>query len=262
MITISPHLLEATLGECYVIGMKVLVGPVSEQEASDLRETNAHILDMKNTTEGSYGAAKPSIIRTVAEIIKPSNKVLSATVGDLSDDVQAGTAGLAAYGAASAGADYLKCGLRTQNPERARDIMKCIKEACVDLERRIHVIAGGYADSKGESLRPEELLDVASDAGSDGVMLDTSLVAKASGERLFDAMTVDKLIEFTSEAKRRQLSVILAGSLSREDISSLLEINPDVVGIRGTVCKDGDRGKTIDPRLVNEFVRETEAIHV
>ncbi|MBP1674767.1 MAG: hypothetical protein H6Q24_905, partial [Bacteroidetes bacterium] len=89
--------------------MKVLISVISVEEAKVALKTNPDIIDIKNPGEGSLGAQFPWIIKDIAEELKGSAVLCSVTLGDL--DYKPGTAALAAYGAATCGANYIKAGL-------------------------------------------------------------------------------------------------------------------------------------------------------
>ena len=84
--------------------MQLLVSPRDIEEAK--RSLAADIVDVKKPDEGSLGANFPWVIRAIKNL---STKPVSAAIGDY--DFKPGGASLAAYGAAHAGADYIKIGL-------------------------------------------------------------------------------------------------------------------------------------------------------
>jgi dihydroneopterin aldolase len=56
------------------------------------------------------------------------------------------------------------------------------------------------------------------------------------------------------------LLVGLAGSLAREDIPPLLQIDPDYLGFRGALCRNGERRQQLDASafmLIREAIPET-----
>ncbi len=88
--------------------MKLLVSPINSEEAIAALKGGADIIDVKNPKEGSLGANFPGVIKEVKETVG-NQKPISAALGDF--NYKPGTAALAAYGAAAAGADYVKIGL-------------------------------------------------------------------------------------------------------------------------------------------------------
>ena len=120
--------------------MKVLVSPMSIEEAMESVRGGADIIDVKNPAEGSLGANFPWIIRNVKELVEKHNKLLSATVGDL--DFKPGTASLAALGAAVSGADYIKVGLfgiKTEN--QVFEMMSNVVRAVRDYNPSVMIVA-------------------------------------------------------------------------------------------------------------------------
>ena len=81
--------------------MQLLVSPSTIDEA--IHSVAADIIDVKKPSEGSLGANFPWVIREIKTLLA---KPLSAAIGDF--DYKPGGAALAAYGAACAGADFVK----------------------------------------------------------------------------------------------------------------------------------------------------------
>ena len=101
--------------------MKLLVSPVNKEEAIIASKGGADIVDVKNPKEGSLGANFPWIIKEIKEAVH-GKQPISATIGDF--NYKPGTAALAAFGAAVAGADYIKVGLYDiQTREQALELL-------------------------------------------------------------------------------------------------------------------------------------------
>jgi uncharacterized protein (UPF0264 family) len=82
-------------------------------------------------------------------------------------------------------------------------------------------------------------------------MLDTAI---KDGATLFDALDQAELAAFAAAAQAAGLGVALAGSVGLRHLAALRRIGADVVGIRGAVCRGGDRRGTIDAGLVKDFI--------
>ena len=54
-------------------------------------------------------------------------------------------------------------------------------------------------------------------------------------------------------AKKHGLITGLAGSLRYEDISLLLDIEPDYLGFRGALCAENDRVKSIEAKKITQI---------
>lgn len=236
--------------------MKVLISPVSAEEARVVCEGGADIVDIKNVNEGSLGANFPWIIRSVVAETQGFNVTYSATLGDL--PYKPGTAALAALGAAYAGARYIKAGLHgTKTYAEALDVMSAVARACRDFDRQITVVAAGYADYRRfDGLDPQTLIGVARDAGADLVMVDTSF---KDGKNLFDNLSVAEIEGFITGAHAAGLEVALAGSIQYEHIPLLIDLQADVVGIRGAVCLEANRRSHIVRDKVRSFVETVRA---
>jgi len=150
--------------------MRLMISVVSAVEARAAMAGGAEILDVKNPAEGSLGAQPPSVIREIKNLL--SDRVeLSAAIGDMPN--LPGTAALAALGAATCGADYVKVGLHGPRTEsEAIALLRAARQAV--LEFKTSVIAAGYADFlRAGTLNPMSLPAIAASAGVRGILLDT-----------------------------------------------------------------------------------------
>lgn len=225
--------------------IKLLVSPVNMAEAGLVARSGVDILDLKNVREGSLGANFPWVLSGIIRKFRARGLKFSAAIGDL--DFKPGTAALAAYAAASLGADYVKAGLygvKTENDafEMCGAVVKAVKAA---RPGALAVIAG-YADwRRFGGLAPWPLVRAAKKAGADAVMLDTSL---KDGRSLFDNMTNAEIARFLSLARAAGLKTALAGSLKLSHLPALNLLRPDIIGLRGAVCLGGDRSRSVCPK--------------
>ncbi|AKG91920.1 Uncharacterized protein conserved in archaea [Geoglobus ahangari] len=230
--------------------MKVLVSPMSIEEAVESLKGGADIIDVKNPAEGSLGANFPWVIRQVKELVEKEGKLLSATVGDL--DFKPGTASLAALGAAYAGADYIKVGLYgVKTAEQVYEMMSKVVRAVKDFNPSAMVVAAAYADhSRVGAVSPLEIAEPAYRAGCDGIMVDTAI---KDGKNLFEFMDAEALERFISSAHERGMFCALAGSLSWNHMDILKSLEPDIIGVRTMVCENG-RNSMIRSELVAKLM--------
>jgi len=232
--------------------MQILISPESIEEAISIMDCKMDILDVKNTAEGSLGAQFPWNTKRVVELAKPKGLRCSATLGDL--PYKPGTAALAAYGCALTGATYIKAGLHGATTyEQAKEMMDGIRQAVRMVSADATVVAAGYADwRRFNGLSAWDLVRAARDSQCDLVMVDTAI---KDGKTLFDNMTVDELKRFVRESQEAGMLVALAGSIKTKHAELLMEIHPDVIGVRGAVCEDSTNRRTrISPQKTNEFV--------
>lgn len=225
--------------------MRLLVSPMNMEEAQAALAGGADILDVKNPKEGSLGANFPWVIRSVAELAAGRVPV-SATIGDL--EFKPGTASLAALGAASSGADYIKAGLLgVKTQEQAEEMLNAIVRAVKELDPGKKVVASGYSDySRAGSISPMLLPAAALQAGADVVMMDTAI---KDGRPTFDFMNEGDLADFIKLGHSLDLEVALAGSIGFPHMPALTRLQPDIIGVRGIVC-GGDRRSAVKEELV------------
>ncbi len=225
--------------------MRLLVSPMNMEEAHAALAGGADILDVKNPKEGSLGANFPWVIRSVADLARGKVPV-SATIGDM--EFKPGTASLAALGAASSGADYVKAGLLgVKTHDQAEEMLKAIVRAVKDLDPEKKVVASGYSDYlRVGSISPMLLPAAASEAGADVVMVDTAI---KDGKPTFDFMGEKDLADFIELGHSNDLEVALAGSIGFPHLETLLRLQPDIIGVRGIVC-GGDRRSAVKEELV------------
>jgi hypothetical protein len=220
--------------------MQLLVSPSTIDEAK--RSAAADIIDVKKPSEGSLGANFPWIIREIKTL---SDKPVSAAIGDF--DYKPGGASLAAYGAACAGADYIKIGLAFDGREKARDVISAVVKAVKDEFPEKYVVIAAYSDFvRMRSISPFEMAPIAAECGADFAMVDTGIKDRKS---TFEFMNEDSLSAFTKGNTELGLGTALAGSLVFEDIDALKRINPAIIGVRGMVC-GGDRNATVREDLI------------
>lgn len=231
--------------------MKVLISPVSYEEAASIVDTGVDIIEVKNVEEGSLGAQFPWRTQAVVELARGHGIKTSATLGDL--PFKPGTAALAALGAAATGVAYIKAGLHGVNSyDQATAIMDAVRSAVRMVSDTADVVAAGYADwRRFGGLSPHDLVRAARDTQCDVVMVDTAM---KDGRDLFDSMSLDELRVFVGEAKAADLAVALAGSLKLEHAERLIELDATIIGVRGAVCEGKDGSTTISPQKTRRFV--------
>ena len=229
--------------------MKLLVSPINTEEAVSALNGGADIIDVKNPKEGSLGANFPWVIKGVKDAVE-AKRPISAALGDF--NYKPGTASLAAYGAASAGADYVKIGLYDiQTEDQALEMLTGIVEAVKDMD--VKVVACGYSDyERINSLDPRLLPAIGAEAGVDLVMMDTGV---KDGRSTFEFMSEAELTDFVNDAHDRGLETAIAGTIKFDDIPALKRIQPGIIGVRGIVC-GGDRSTTIKQDLVEKLKSE------
>jgi uncharacterized protein (UPF0264 family) len=226
------------------IKMRLMISVISAVEAREAMLGGAEILDVKNPAEGSLGAQSPSVIREIKSLASGKAEV-SAAIGDMPN--LPGTAALAALGAASCGADYIKTGLfgpRTE--DQAIVLLREIRHALQDFPTS--VIAAAYADfERAGTLDPACLPSVAAKAGVQGCLLDTAI---KDGHTLFDFIDPQTLRRLADQTHARGLLFGLAGALRVSDLPVVQDLGADVVGMRTAVCRANQRSGPLEAARV------------
>jgi hypothetical protein len=234
--------------------MEAVIVVMSKEDALEAYRGGARLLSVKNIHEGSLGANVPRILREVRKSL-PRRVKVGATLGDYQERM-AGTVAQAAVGAIVSGArHHVTAGLyRIGSAEEASLIIRNLGEI-KDIYPKVQMAIGAYADyQKLGSISPEQTLELLKGSKIDTIVLD---VQHPEEGHLFDLMKPPALQEFIGRARRYGLQTILLGSLGVEDVETLIELGPDLVGVRGSVCEGGRLGRT-SARKVRELLQTIE----
>jgi uncharacterized protein (UPF0264 family) len=227
--------------------MRIMISVLSASEAREAIAGGAEILDVKNPAEGSLGAQPPHVIREIKAFASDSIEV-SAAIGDM--PYLPGTAALAAFGAASCGADYVKVGLKGPgSEEEAISLLREVQRAVRGFSTS--VIAVCYADFRRAcTLNPDCLPRVASAADVRGCLLDTAI---KDGNTLLDFLDLGILRSMTEQAHGAGLLMGFAGSLREEHLPLIRDLGTDVVGLRTSACRNGQRSGPLEAARVRQL---------
>lgn len=231
--------------------MMLMVSVQDLEEAREAVKGRADIVDVKNLRELIIGSNFPPVIKEVREAF-PKSIHVSVTLGAVSNQV--GTVALAVYGAAALGATSVKVGFVNSDYDTALRILKESKKALEGFKTML--VAATFADSSlYQGIDPTLVVRLAKESGSEGILIDT---LTKDGRNLFDFIDEKELTRLVTEAKELGMSTALSGSLRIENLDELARINPDIVGVRGAVCRMGDRESGIDGAAVAVVKSELE----
>ncbi|HVT28478.1 MAG TPA: (5-formylfuran-3-yl)methyl phosphate synthase, partial [Lacipirellulaceae bacterium] len=82
---------------------------------------------------------------------------------------------------------------------------------------------------------------------------------KSAGS-LFDRWPTSDLQSFLAEVRDRNLSIVLAGSLTGHNITAAAMLNPDFIAVRAAAC-EGGRGGTVSTQRVRSLKNSVASAH-
>ena len=231
-------------------GLLVSVRDVSEAEAAI--SGGADWIDLKEPSKGPLGSVDfveaIEIVRKVAR-----RRPLSAALGELFDlpsDLSHQMLRLPAV-------RYVKLGLAemgTCSDWQGR--WQSAEEAVAAAGKLLVPVV--YADwRRANAPSPDNILALAENSHAGCLLIDT-FDKEAEGTLLKWGESVLRM--YIREAKRRRISVILAGKVKSEDLSNIPLAMIELIGVRGAVCR-ANRVSAVDRKLVTQFKRELVCSH-
>ncbi len=237
----------------------LLVSVRDAAEAAAALAGGAALIDVKDPTAGSLGAATAAAVAGVAATVRGSVP-WTVAAGELRDEIAApgtierwlGTIAAGVGGSVGGGPAAVKVGLaglaQTAWQPAFRDLMAGLPATTARV-----VVA--YADwERVEAPHPLEIVEQAQ--GSSGVLLNQGSsgvllmdTADKSGPALLEACSEADLEAWVAAARSAGLAVALAGRLRLEAIPRLARLRPDVVALRSAVCSNNRFGP-VDVALV------------
>lgn len=231
----------------------LLVSVRNAAEALSALRGGCGILDIKEPTRGSLGFANPDEMETIIRAACGfATCPISAALGEAHEwhnnaPLVRLPTGLSFLKIGTAGLGNSACWVDDWQQAHHR-IQSLARESG---SHGVNTIIVANADWRlADSPSPEDVLEAASQIPCDGILIDTHV---KNGRGLFDWMTVSQLQQFVERVREMNLVLALAGSLKLSDVPRLLEVDPDIIGIRSAACVDGVRDGEIDERAVRQF---------
>ena len=247
----NPRIAWLTGNNSFFSGMLLMVSVENVSEALEAERGGADVVDVKNLQEALVGSGHPTVVREVRAQI-PVEKHVSVTLGVVPS--QPGTVAMAAYAAATLDATSVKVGFCQTDYQTAVETLRQSRRAIEGYNTKL--IGSLFADNHlYDGLDPLLMVQLAKEGECDGFLIDT---LTKDGRNLFDFIPEAKLKEIVLQGKELGLSTSLSGHLRIEDLDELARINPDIVGVRGAVCSQGERDRTVAWEAVAEFKRQLD----
>lgn len=221
---------------------RLLVSVRDETEAKIALAAGVDLIDVKEPSRGSLGAASPAVWHTISEVCRDTCPV-SAALGELlNDDV-------ATLAAQTNGLSYAKVGLA--GCADRHDWLERWQACLAQLPGEVAAVAVAYADAdRARSPRAEVVLDNAIAFGCRALLFDT--YHKGSGD-LFDHLPFARLRDLVWEAHSHGLLVVLGGSLNELAIPIARQLRVDYLAVRGAVCRVA-RDQCVDRSLIEHML--------
>ena len=236
----------------FASGMLLMVSVQNMEEAMEAEQGGADIVDVKNLQEALVGSGHPNIVKAVRGIM-PVEKHVSVTLGVVPN--QPGTVAMAVYAAAMMDATSVKVGFQEAQYDQAVQVLKESRMALEGFNTKL--VGSVFADNVlfEDGLDPLCMVQLAHEGECDGFLIDT---LTKDGRNIFDFMPEDVLKGIVLKGKELGMSTALSGHLKLSDLDELARINPDIVGVRGAVCGNGERDRAVAWEAVAEFKRQVD----
>ena len=235
---------------------RLLVSARSTADAQAAIAGGCDILDLKEPARGSLGRPDPETIAAICHLTDAAipTTAISVALGEVAEwHGDRGTTD----SALPSNVAYAKLGLsrcrRDRNwPRRWQNVRNQIETA---TGRSLGWIAVIYADAGADAPAAEDVVDVAASTRCRGVLVDTFC---KDGRQLLDHVSPETLAQWRTASHASGMLFAVAGSLRASDLPRLITVQPDVVAVRGAVCRDGLRDGDVCPEAVQ---RLRAAIH-
>jgi (5-formylfuran-3-yl)methyl phosphate synthase len=215
----------------------LLVSVRNADEARIALAGGADVIDVKEPSRGSLGAADADAVAEVVSAVGGRTPV-SVAAGELLEQEN--------YHAELLGVSYVKIGLA--GCRAVADWGAQWRAAIARWPQHVAPVAVVYADwRRSGAPPPDEVLAAAVEIRCPALLVDTW--DKSAGG-LFEHWLPNDVASFCQLARRRDLAVVLAGSLQSTDLAAAVRCGPNLVAVRGAVC-DGGRGGTISSARVD-----------
>lgn len=240
-------------GKVTATGPGLLVSARDLAEVQSCWDAGLAVLDLKEPRAGALGAVSRETAAAVVAFLSsvgPSPAVprLSLAAGELRD--WEGACPIDRFGPDVLSAlAFFKVGLAG---EVGRDWPRQWDQLMQNLPEPVAPVAVAYADAATVGAPPPaEVLDFARQHPRvETLLLDTS--GKVGS--LFDVETGNWLRSWMQQARAAGLRVVLAGSLGPATLARAIGLGPDLIGVRGAVCR-GARDGQLDPEKLRHFLR-------
>ncbi|MCA9040257.1 MAG: (5-formylfuran-3-yl)methyl phosphate synthase [Planctomycetaceae bacterium] len=237
----------------------LLVSVRDEKEAKIALDAGVDLLDVKEPQHGPLGRAATDVLTEIAALKAAFPTVhFSAALGEL----QRGSSEKAPL-ALPAEYDFVKTGLSDCHSDpRWSEKFSQFRKSISEFIRpgTVRWVAVAYADHEScNAPLPETVLRVAIETNCDGLLVDTW---SKSGLSTFDYLPEAQLKSLRQKCRESGLFFALAGSIKQVHLERVVEIDPDIVAVRGAVCEEQLRTSEISLSAIENFISAMDQLWV
>jgi len=219
----------------------LLVSVCSGEEAREALAGGTRLIDVKEPSRGSLGAADSAVWRDVQAVVA-GRVPTSVALGELYGDA------LLARMDCLAGFDYAKvglagCGASEDWPQTWENLLRQFPTGVTPVA----VICADW--HAAQAPQPDSVIDHACRLHCGAVLLDTF---DKTGGCLTDHLDAEELSRLVGAIRDRNMLTVLGGSLGPGTIADVMHCEPDYVAVRGAVCR-GTRTGPIDCKLIRDL---------
>jgi (5-formylfuran-3-yl)methyl phosphate synthase len=254
--------------EVVVLVPRLLISVRNAIEAAEAIRGLADVIDVKEPARGAMGLADCCVLDEVRRTVLASQTSVqfSVALGELADwresddnrasvrnwvstlpspppSLKIGPAGLTA-----------SPGWRQSWPHTWRKLIEACapnrpQPACADPAS--NWVAVAYADwQRAHAPAPEVILGLAAEIGCGTLLVDTFT---KDATRLTDWLTVQQVQRLAGACTDAGLQFAVAGRVDKRVFPALKLIQPDIVGVRGAVCRGGNRAHAVSAERVRDL---------
>lgn len=226
-------------------------------------------IDFKEPDDGALAPTSPQVWHSAAAIVESlrsdtdnllnsasdvSRRLrprLSAALGELRDLCRGESASGSTFAPdllPSQGLDFVKLGWSGTRLPDASVTWQAWAHACAPRACPVLVIYADHATCQAPD--PGGAIEAVGDAPCGALLIDT--FHKHQGD-LFAHLTQTQINECLEQARNRGWRTVLAGSLRDAALDRALELQPDVIAVRGAACR-GDRRGSLDPQKIDKLL--------
>lgn len=216
---------------------RLLISVKSVEEALIARYADVDLIDLKDPSVGALGALDVNVVGQVVSAIDKA-ALISATVGEAHTNTKALVHDIKLY--ASLGVDVIK--IAVSDLFQQQDFFA---EMLQLTAKKIKLVAVFFADKPLKL----DLIATLKESGFYGAMLDTS-VKDFSLLNVQSELQLKKFLDLTGQY---QLVSGLSGSVSKDDLTALMALQPAFIGMRGGVCEGQDRASNLSDSKIKQI---------